>query len=243
MRFSYPPSVASVIPTAMVAMTAATQLSNRSAPIPAVSPAQSPTRSAMVAGLRGSSSGISDSTLPTRSAPMSAALLKMPPPTRAKRAMLLAPIANPLTISANSRKRISSYTPGRRIPNRKSSPVPTTATEATASPATAPPLNAVRSAAGSPGYRAASAVRTLARTAAKSPENAASMAQTAPPTNAAAVRTPAATNSSSAATTMNAASTRPTRRANASAPDWICAASARITSFPGGSLRSRSQMK
>ena len=46
----------------------------------------------MVAGLRGSSSGMPASTLPTRSAPTSAALVNMPPPTRAKRACKLAPM-------------------------------------------------------------------------------------------------------------------------------------------------------
>ena len=39
---------------------------------------------AMVAGLRGSSSGMPASTLPTRSPPTSAPLVKMPPPRRAK---------------------------------------------------------------------------------------------------------------------------------------------------------------
>ena len=60
--------------------------------MPATSPTLSPTLSAMTAGLRGSSSGIPASTLPTRSAPTSAALVKIPPPTRANRAMELAPI-------------------------------------------------------------------------------------------------------------------------------------------------------
>ena len=48
--------------------------------MPAQSPTLSPTLSAIVAGLRGSSSGMPASTLPTRSAPTSAALVKMPPP-------------------------------------------------------------------------------------------------------------------------------------------------------------------
>jgi hypothetical protein len=60
--------------------------SNRSEAMPAQSPTLSPTLSAMVAGLRGSSSGMPASTLPTRSAPTSAALVKMPPPTRRNRA-------------------------------------------------------------------------------------------------------------------------------------------------------------
>ena len=49
--------------------------SNRSAPMPATSPTLSPTLSAIVAGLRGSSSGMPASTLPTRSAPTSAAFV------------------------------------------------------------------------------------------------------------------------------------------------------------------------
>lgn len=49
---------------------------NKSAPMPATSPTLSPTLSAMVPGLRGSSSGMCFSTLPTRSAPTSAAWRK-----------------------------------------------------------------------------------------------------------------------------------------------------------------------
>ena len=60
--------------------------------MPATSPTLSPTLSAMTAGFLGSSSGMPDSTLPTRSAPTSAALVKMPPPTRANRAMEEAPM-------------------------------------------------------------------------------------------------------------------------------------------------------
>ena len=66
-----------------------------SEPMPATSPTLSPTLSAMTPGLRGSSSGMPASTLPTRSAPTSALLVKMPPPTREKRATLEAPIPNP----------------------------------------------------------------------------------------------------------------------------------------------------
>ena len=64
--------------------------------MPAQSPTLSPTLSAMVAALRGSSSGIPASTLPTRSAPTSAALVKMPPPTRMNRARSEAPKAKPM---------------------------------------------------------------------------------------------------------------------------------------------------
>ena len=64
--------------------------------MPAQSPTLSPTLSAMVAALRGSSSGMPASTLPTRSAPTSAALVKMPPPTRMNRASSEAPKAKPI---------------------------------------------------------------------------------------------------------------------------------------------------
>ena len=55
--------------------------------MPAQSPTLSPTLSAITAGLRGSSSGMPASILPTMSAPTSAALVKMPPPRRANTEM------------------------------------------------------------------------------------------------------------------------------------------------------------
>jgi len=61
---------------------------NKSEPIPAISPTLSPTLSAIVAGLEGLSSSIPYSTFPTKSAPTSAALVKIPPPTLPKRAMV-----------------------------------------------------------------------------------------------------------------------------------------------------------
>ena len=80
-------------------MSAATRVtaydSKRSAAIPAQSPTLSPTLSAIVAALRGSSSGIPCSTFPTRSAPTSAALVKIPPPTRMNIASIAAPKPNP----------------------------------------------------------------------------------------------------------------------------------------------------
>mmetsp|Transcript_33346 Transcript_33346/g.43925 ORF Transcript_33346/g.43925 Transcript_33346/m.43925 type:complete len:207 (+) Transcript_33346:182-802(+) len=78
-----------------VAMMEPTKDSNRSAPMPATSPTLSPTLSAITAGLRGSSSGMRASVLPTRSAPTSAALVNTPPATRAKRAMEDAPKPKP----------------------------------------------------------------------------------------------------------------------------------------------------
>ena len=69
----------------------ATFESKRSAPIPATSPTLSPTLSATTAGFLGSSSGIPSSTLPVRSAAMSAVFVKIPPPTLANNASELAP--------------------------------------------------------------------------------------------------------------------------------------------------------
>ena len=68
----------------IVATTVTAYVSNKSAAIPAQSPTLSPTLSAITAALRGSSSGIPASTLPTKSAPTSAPLVKIPPPRRAK---------------------------------------------------------------------------------------------------------------------------------------------------------------
>ena len=67
--------------------------------MPAQSPTLSPTLSAIVAGLRGSSSGMPASTLPTRSAPTSAALVKMPPPSRAKTEISEPPKPRPMSAS------------------------------------------------------------------------------------------------------------------------------------------------
>ena len=70
--------------------------------MPAQSPTLSPTLSAITAGLRGSSSGIPASTLPTRSAPTSAALVKMPPPSRAKTEISEPPKPRPISASTAS---------------------------------------------------------------------------------------------------------------------------------------------
>ena len=64
--------------------------------MPAQSPTLSPTLSAITAGLRGSSSGMPASILPTRSAPTSAAFVKMPPPRRAKTEISEPPKARPI---------------------------------------------------------------------------------------------------------------------------------------------------
>ena len=76
--FGQPSSVAmlnTATPRIMAPMFSAAVDSNRSAPRPAQSPTLSPTRSAMTPALRGSSSGMPFSTLPTRSEPTSAALV------------------------------------------------------------------------------------------------------------------------------------------------------------------------
>ena len=54
----------------------------------------SPTLSAITAGFLGSSSGIPASTFPTKSAPTSAPLVKIPPPSLAKIEMRDAPKPN-----------------------------------------------------------------------------------------------------------------------------------------------------
>ena len=88
----------SVNPKTIAATVVTAYVSKRSAAMPAQSPTLSPTLSAMTAGFRGSSSGIPASTLPTRSAPTSAAFVKMPPPTRANTEIRLPP--NPRESSA-----------------------------------------------------------------------------------------------------------------------------------------------
>ena len=60
-----------------------------------MSPTLSPTLSAITPGFLGSSSGMPASNFPTKSAPTSALLVKIPPPTRENKATTEAPIANP----------------------------------------------------------------------------------------------------------------------------------------------------
>ena len=97
--------------------------------MPATSPTLSPTLSAMVAGLRGSSSGMPASILPTRSAPTSAAFVKMPPPTLANSAMDDAPKPKPAMTLMSWKTQYTSVTPSRPI-------------DTTEMPITAPLLNA-----------------------------------------------------------------------------------------------------
>ena len=135
------------------------KLSKRSEAMPAQSPTLSPTLSAMVAGLRGSSSGMPASTLPTRSAPTSAALVKMPPPTRRNSASSEPPKPKPTRMAEavfwNTMMMIT-------VPRR---PRP-----AVSRPATPPVRNATWRAAGKSLRRAAAVVRTLPRTASHMPK-------------------------------------------------------------------------
>ncbi len=122
--------------------------------MPAQSPTLSPTLSAMVAALRGSSSGMLFSTLPTRSAPTSAALVKMPPPTRMNIASSAAPKPKPSsTLGASSWKKITT----RLAPSR---PRPTVSM-----PTVAPVRKPMCIAGSRPCDSAAAATRRLACTA------------------------------------------------------------------------------
>ncbi len=126
--------------------------------MPAQSPTLSPTLSAIVAGLRGSSSGMPASTLPTRSAPTSAAFVKMPPPTRRNRASSEPPKPNPTRIAELVfwNTMMISVAPRRPRPTVNM-------------PATPPVRKAMVSAFGMLPVRAAAAVRTLPRVASVMP--------------------------------------------------------------------------
>ena len=135
--------------------------SNRSAAMPAQSPTLSPTLSAIVAALRGSSSGMPASTFPTRSAPTSAALVKIPPPTLMNSAIREAPKPNP------TRTAVAVFWKVNTITVAPSSPRPTHNM-----PVTDPVRNATLRASDIPPPRAAAAaVLTLPRTAMLMPMN------------------------------------------------------------------------
>ena len=73
--FSISHSCANTPPNIIAPIISAETLSNTSALLPTQSPTMSPTKSAITAGFRGSSSGKFCSTLPTKSAPTSAAFV------------------------------------------------------------------------------------------------------------------------------------------------------------------------
>ena len=138
--------------------------------MPAQSPTLSPTLSAITAGLRGSSSGMPTSTLPTRSAPTSAPFVKMPPPRRAKIEMSDDPKAKPIRGLSRSESAAPAdplamvLTSARsRVRTQNNALTPKSPSPTTSIPVMAPPRNATFSAAGMPSV-AAWAVRTLART-------------------------------------------------------------------------------
>ena len=122
--------------------------------MPAQSPTLSPTLSAIVAGLRGSSSGIPASTLPTKSAPTSAALVKIPPPTRRNNASNDPPKPKPTSIADEV------FWNNAMIAVAPSKPRPTVNI-----PATPPVRNATCNASFIDPRRAAAAVRTFPRVA------------------------------------------------------------------------------
>ncbi len=157
--------------------------SNRSDAMPAQSPTLSPTLSAMVAGLRGSSSGMPASTLPTRSAPTSAALVKMPPPTRRNSASSEPPKPNPTRIAELVfwNTIMMSVAPMRPRPTQNM-------------PQTPPVRNATCSAGAICPSRAAAAVRTLPRTASPMPMKPVRPDMRQPATNASVRNVPDAPN-------------------------------------------------
>ena len=91
--------------------------------MPATSPTLSPTLSAITAGLRGSSSGMPCSTLPTRSEPTSAALVKTPPPTRANMPIVEAPKPKPASLLKTRKKAEESAPPPSEKPEKEPSVV------------------------------------------------------------------------------------------------------------------------
>ena len=207
-------------------------VSKRSAAMPASSPTLSPTLSAMTAGLRGSSSGIPASILPTRSAPTSAPFVKMPPPRRAKTEISEPPNASPTRalVAARSLSPFSMRMP--KYPPTPSRPRPTTRI-----PVTVPPLKATERAGFMPDL-AASAVRTFERTATFIPMKPVSAERTAPIMKPIAtfhprssVQMPAmpiARNTTTATTAMVVYC----RFRYAAAPSWMAAAISRMRSVP-----------
>ena len=126
--------------------------------MPAQSPTLSPTLSAMVAGLRGSSSGMPASILPTRSPPTSAPLVKIPPPRRAKMEIKEAPKPSATSGSIISRPETPIFSSTAYVTDTANRARP-----ATSIPVMAPDLKAM-SRPFARLCRAPSAVRTLART-------------------------------------------------------------------------------
>ena len=168
--------------------------------MPAQSPTLSPTLSAMTAGLRGSSSGMPASTLPTRSAPTSAAFVKMPPPRRANTEMSEPPKPRPTSAenSATPENTSMDMMDTERMPRPM-----------TNMPVTVPDWNATRRACPSP-VRAASAVRTFAATEMRMPMKPAAAEAAPPTTKPMAVHTPKPDTPKKPGTKSTMATTTPT---------------------------------
>ncbi|MCG3188499.1 MAG: hypothetical protein LKCHEGNO_00531 [Burkholderiaceae bacterium] len=201
--------------------------------MPAQSPTLSPTLSAITAGLRGSSSGIPASTLPTRSAPTSAPLVKMPPPRRAKIEISEAPNARPssgLSVSESTLVPPDTY--------QKNAPTPSSPRPTTSMPVMAPPLNAMSSAGPMPCV-AACAVRTLARTDTFMPMKPQAPDSTAPSTKPAAVLPPRKIAIRIASTTPTMAIVRYWRARYAAAPCCTAPEISCMRALPGSLLRMR----
>mmetsp|Transcript_9934 Transcript_9934/g.24776 ORF Transcript_9934/g.24776 Transcript_9934/m.24776 type:complete len:218 (-) Transcript_9934:370-1023(-) len=168
-----------------------TKDSYRSALIPATSPTLSPTLSAITAGLRASSSGISISNFPTKSAPTSAALVKIPPATRLNSAMDEAPNPKPARESeAKMSVSVGFWPECPRVKENNTVESPNMPSPTTIKPATDPPVKATRRAEPSPPLSAAFAVRTLASVAATIPPHPETADKTAPKKKETAYRIP-----------------------------------------------------
>ena len=158
-------------PSTMAAMISAEMDSKWSAPLLAQSPTLSPTRSATTAGLRGSSSSRWASTLPTRSAPTSAALVKMPPPSCANSATNEAPNPKPTIssgISSGGRPASAAAPPNTSCSRENRNTTPVTTRPTTISAGIAPDTIATCIVAWKDTL-AAAATRALARTQMNSP--------------------------------------------------------------------------
>ena len=198
--------------------------------MPAQSPTLSPTLSAITAGLRGSSSGMPASTLPTRSAPTSAPLVKMPPPRRAKTLMSLPPKARPTSasiasLSASGRAQDQDLVAGHAESAEADHQEPgdRAALEGDAERVAARRL-------------AASAVRTFVRTETFMPMKPAA----AEPRRRSGSRSPPGRRATIAEQPMRTKATAADDRVLAvevgRAPSWTAAAISRIRSLPGGLL-------
>ena len=131
--------------------------------------------------MRGSSSGIPASTLPTKSAPTSADFVKMPPPTLENKATVDAPIPKPCITEA-----VSLSPPYRKY----NTPRPKSPIAATVSPIIEPPKKAITKLSDNPVLFAAFVVLTLAFVAVYIPINPVADEQTAPMMNDIVLATP-----------------------------------------------------